>query len=99
MKLKIMLLAVLFGLCACDDSSQRTQPLDLGVVTHSDRFEIKKVGKFYDDSAYQGSRCIYVLTDKQSGKEYVGISGIGISELGSHAVGNGKTVNTIPDER
>lgn len=54
------------------------------VLSKDDRFEISRVQVFKDDLAYDNQRAIYVLKDKQTGKEFVGISGIGISELGQH---------------
>lgn len=59
------------------------------------RFKVELVGIFRDTMAYDGRRGIYLLQDSQTGKEYFGISGVGISELGSHS--SGKT--TISDER
>lgn len=67
------------------------------------RFEVERVGVFADDLSYGGRRGIYILKDTQTGKEYVGVSGVGISELGSHTTttSTGKTqITTIhPDER
>lgn len=59
------------------------------------RVAVTRIGVFADDLAYNGRRGIYVLTDTKTGKEYIGVSGVGISELGSHSVG--KTVAS--DER
>jgi hypothetical protein len=49
-------------------------------VTDS-RFDLKKVGQFHDDDAYSSFRTVYILTDRKTGAEFVGVSGIGISEL------------------
>lgn len=59
------------------------------------RFEVTRVGVFADDLAYDGRRGIYVIHDQETGTTYLGISGIGISELGQHSTG--KTM--LPDER
>jgi hypothetical protein len=59
------------------------------------RFEVRRVGVFKDDAAYNEVRGIYILTDRETGKEYVGVSGIGISELGQHPAGK----TSAPDER
>lgn len=61
----------------------------------SSEVDVKLVGTFTDTLAYNEIRGIYRITDNKTGKEYLGISGIGISEVGSH--GNGK--QTIQDER
>jgi len=51
------------------------------------RFHIERVGVFKDQLAYGERRGIYVLTDATTGKQWIGISGIGVTELGSHMVG------------
>ena len=59
------------------------------------RFSIERVGVIRDDLAYNDRRGIYVIIDRKTGCEYVGVSGVGISELGSHQAG--KTY--VSDER
>lgn len=59
------------------------------------RLRIERIGVIPDSIAYAGVRGIYVITDKKTGQEYIGISGIGIAETGSHPAG--KTL--LPDER
>ena len=89
---KIGLGAVILALCACDEARPVPNPNDnydqvnyrLGsplTIESNQRFSIKRVSVFRDDLAYKGNRGIYVVVDTQTGKEYVGISGIGISEL------------------
>lgn len=51
------------------------------------RFKVELVGTFKDRLAYDGQRGIYIITDTKTGQELVGLSGIGISELGSHKSG------------
>lgn len=63
------------------------------------RFRVARVGVFADDLAYGDRRGIYVIHDSLTEREYIGISGIGISEVGDHAVSNGKTTTYYPDER
>ena len=60
----------------------------------SARFSISCVAEFADKLAYHDKRGIYVIKDKRTGKEYIGVSGIGISELGKHG-----SDDDIPDER
>lgn len=68
------------------------------------RIAVRRIGIFKDELAYGDRRAIYIITDRQTGKEYFGVSGIGISELGQHATsttdskGN-LTVTYIDDER
>ena len=59
------------------------------------RYELKKVQTFYDSDAYGGVRNVYNLIDSETGREYVGISGIGITEIGQHLHGK----NNVQDER
>lgn len=47
---------------------------------NSERFKVTRVSVIQDDLAYRNKRGIYVIIDNQTGKEYVGVSGIGISE-------------------
>jgi hypothetical protein len=59
------------------------------------RFAVERVGVFEDDLAYGNRRGIYVITDKTTGREYIGVSGVGVSELGSHQAGKTR----VSDER
>ncbi len=59
------------------------------------RFSVERVGQFKDDLAYGGWRGIYVIRDGKTGAEYFGVSGVGISEVGSHAAGKSR----LRDER
>jgi hypothetical protein len=56
------------------------------------RYLITRDGIFLDDSAYNGRRSVYTIVDTKTGKESVGISGVGITELSSHM--DGKVSNT-----
>lgn len=59
------------------------------------RFRVQMVASFTDELAYGYVRGVYVITDTTTGQEFVGISGIGISELGSHQSGKVR----VRDER
>lgn len=72
--------------------------LDLTVAPDG-RFEVTRVGVFDDPLAYNNKRGIYVIRDKSTGTEFVGISGIGISETGSHSQTTGKVTTKKSDER
>ena len=65
------------------------------ISDNSSDFVLIKKQTFYDESAYGNVRNVYVLKDRVNGKEYIGVSGIGISERGSHLSGK----ISIPDER
>lgn len=90
MKLKLAI-ATLLAFSGCVKPTQ-TMP----IVANSERIEIKRIGIVEDDIAFGNQRGIYLIQDTKTGKEYIGISGIGISETGSHLV-NGKT--SVQDER
>lgn len=51
------------------------------------RFTVTRVCVFTDRLAYNSRRAIYLLTDNKTGQEFVGISGVGIAELGEHQAG------------
>lgn len=53
------------------------------------RFQVERVGTFSDSMAYNGKRGIYVVKDTQTGDEYVGVSGVGISVISRHGCGKG----------
>lgn len=52
-----------------------------------DRFSVARVQRFNDTFAYNGERGIYIIKDSQTGAEYIGISGIGITEVARHNCG------------
>nr|DAH97863.1 MAG TPA: GIY-YIG nuclease superfamily protein [Caudoviricetes sp.] len=86
-------LAALF-LIGCDMESTRTnkeQDIKMQVGGESDRVSVVKITEFKDDLAYGDYRGIYIITDKKTGKEYIGVSSIGITETGSHGCGKGCT--------
>ena len=94
MKYLFLLFFIVFT--GCQTETYKIQTPDNGELAGANgRFEVKKVQSFLDYDAYNGSRSIFIITDTNSNKEYIGISGVGISELGSHMVGK----THITDER
>ena len=88
-------LVLVLALCACG-RSPAPEELTLQVNSESgSRFSVTAVGAFDDRLAYNGRRGIYVIRDTATGQEFVGVSGIGISELGSHKSGK----RDVTDER
>jgi hypothetical protein len=59
------------------------------------RVTVERVDVVADTLAYGGARGVYVIRDAQTGREFIGVSGVGIAETGSHQ--SGKT--TVRDER
>lgn len=75
MKTALALILLCSG-CAPNPDTQLT------VIT-GDRIKVTRIGVIQDELAYNNRRGIYIITDTKTGKEYVGVSGIGISELGT----------------
>lgn len=96
--LPIIIAALLLSACGPDANmpmyEQTAGANNVGINTNS-RFKVERVGVFKDDLAYGDRRGIYVIIDTKTGQELIGVSGIGISELGSHKSGK----STIRDER
>lgn len=56
------------------------------------RFIVRVEQVVADSLAYHGKRGVYVIVDTITGREYLGVSGVGISELGAHS-----TTTVVPD--
>lgn len=102
MKKFISLSIIMTTFIACDITTPNT-PMETykkqsqdqqQIIKTQDRIKIKQIGIFRDSLAYSEMRGIYIISDNETGKEFIGISGIGISEVGSHT--NGRA--TISDE-
>lgn len=90
MKLSVAVFSCLLLITGCEptpDSLQRgaAHPLK---INDTGRFDIQRVQVFVDSLAYNDKRGI---SDKETGTTYVGVSGIGISELGRHSSGKSQT--------
>lgn len=77
----------------CD--ARPTQNVAVETSATEGRVSVRRIECVQDSLAYGGVRGIYIITDNKTGKEFIGISGIGISEIGSHS--SGKTLHQ--DER
>lgn len=101
MKTKFDLLVVLLLLCCCLGCEPKpTQPVTMHEgYNNSPRFTVTRIAVIEDNLAYSNRRGLYQIIDTETGKEYIGLSGVGISELGSHSVHVGKTTTQSPDER
>jgi len=64
-------------------------------VVANKRITVERVDVIYDILAYGEKRGVYIITDTKTGQEYIGVSGIGISEMGAHKSGK----STSKDER
>ena len=69
------------------------------VLKENNRISVTRVGIFEDDIAYGSRRGVYLIVDSKTGKEYIGISGVGISENACHWVSTGKSGYCQSDDR
>lgn len=67
---------------------QSAKPATLAVQDNA-RVTVTRIGVFRDDLAYESRRGVYVIQDKTTGQEFIGVSGIGITEIGRHSCGKG----------
>lgn len=79
------------------DYTQRENP-EVVDVNPSDRIIVNRISVIQDSLAYGDKRGVYVIIDTKTGKEYIGVSGVGITEAGSHTVSSGKTTSTREHE-
>lgn len=89
-------IAAAMTLCACGPAPDTTMEIRspkkvsesrVSYEGSPPRVDVARIGVFEDDAAYNGRRAIYIITDRKTGQEFIGISGIGISETGSHQCG------------
>jgi hypothetical protein len=90
--LQKLCLAGLLFLAGCaptqpDTTLKVSHPVSPGAPGAGPKFRIERVGVFGDALAWRGLRGIYVLTDTTTGKQWVGVSGIGITEV----IGNSRS--------
>lgn len=91
----ILAIAALLALSACNDNRVDMQPIPPKEVVPpvemavkvAPRITVERISIFADKLAYGNERGIYIIRDAATGKEYIGVSGIGISETGSHQSG------------
>lgn len=108
--IKIGLLGLVLTLPACKEltpdqlenkkiEEQQRIYADPVVAENSDRITVKRIAVIDDKIAYENRRGIYIIMDNQTGKEYIGVSGIGITESASHTRSSGKTITTVEHEQ
>jgi hypothetical protein len=93
MKVLALALGSLLLVMSCEETAEPRIPVTTQYPMMStakespttDRFQVEFAGKFRDDLAYDNERRIYIITDRKTKKQYFGISGVGISEIGSHS--------------
>ena len=67
----------------------------VAIAEGSPRVTVERIGVFRDDLAYGERRGVYVIRDNATGQEFIGVSGVGITETGSHQSGKVR----VRDER
>jgi len=100
--MKIFILLFVFLLSGCDTGpvpAKSTMAVSSQLSADADRIKVTKMSEFRDALAYDNWRGVYLIQDKQTGQEYIGISGIGISEISSHTQLVGKVQQQVRDER
>ncbi|HAT3959793.1 TPA: hypothetical protein I9Y37_001932 [Citrobacter freundii] len=45
------------------------------------RFDMRVVDEFHDSNAYHDKRSIFIITDRKTHKEYLGVEGVGVTDL------------------
>lgn len=92
---KIFALLVTLFLVGCGPDPTQTMAIAPASEFTQDGISVVQVGIFKDELAYGHRRGVYRIKDQRTRKEYIGVSGIGISEVARHS--NGK--QSIEDER
>lgn len=77
--------------CAPDPDTQMNiqQPSQLS----NGDVQVTRIGVIKDNIAYGDIRGIYRIVDTKTGKEFIGVSGVGIAETGSHSTGKTSTTD------
>jgi len=89
----ILAAALLAGCEQTPESAQRANASDVAMPTNENRgrIRVERVGVISDPIAYSGKRGLYVITDNKTGQEFIGVSGVGVVETGSHHCGKACT--------
>jgi hypothetical protein len=86
-----LLLTLMLGACSPDpDMRMQSIPSKLEPGVAGGRIIVKRIGIFEDALAYHNRRGVYLIQDTVTGHEFIGISGVGISDLGNHYVPGAK---------
>jgi hypothetical protein len=91
-KLSIALITLSLALYGCsEDYIKNKAAISTKVAVDTsveiDGIKVTKIGVINDSTAYGSERAVYRITDSKTGKEFIGISGVGISETGTHRTG------------
>ena len=87
--------AVLSGCAPDPDMPMGKQMGNTVSFQDQNRIQVTRIGVFKDEVAYNDRRGVYIIVDTKTGKEFIGVSGVGISEVGAHQSGKVR----VSDER
>lgn len=102
MRVKLLAAVALLLLAGCDNGPKPAESeMDVAsqLSTDADCITVTKLSEFRDGLAYNDWRGVYMMKDKKTGQSWIGISGIGISEVGSHSQMVGKVMTQKVDEQ
>ena len=80
-------------------SQEPPKKMDMEINATNGSVSIQRIMVFADDLAYDGKRGVYLIKDHASNREFIGISGIGISDIGAHVERIGRTPILTENER
>lgn len=95
--MSILVLTTSILLLGCSQEPPKKMDMEINVTNGS--VSIQRIMVFEDDLAYGGKRGIYIIKDHATNKEFIGVSGIGISAIGAHVERIGKTPILTENER
>lgn len=84
--MKSVIAALALALLLGCEPPNKTPPTNMKMNV-SGRVQITLLNQFKDDLAYGDTRGIYLIRDTETNQEFIGVSGIGITEVGSHKSG------------
>lgn len=91
MKFLIIAMTILLTGCVEKSAAQLDKESDLRKQSESirtqnlERVKVIELSRFLDNE--NNYRTTYLITDTKTGKEFIGVSGVGIAETGTHLVG------------
>lgn len=87
----MIFLTTLWGCSPSEQQAAQNEVARPVEAVTSDRIKVTRLSVIRDDSAYSDKRATFLIVDTETGKEFIGVSGVGIAETGSHSCGKGCT--------
>ena len=95
----ISVMAAFILMLGCGQPPSESTPPNMEINATNGRVSIQRIMVFEDDIAYGDKRGIYIIRDHVTNKEFIGVSGIGISDIGAHVERIGRTPILMENER